>query len=93
MANKNNVPDRVYHESYVVESPIPQKYKQRFANILDKDYSGKRYGFTQRVLETACIDMDFIEKTELIDKTSSTRGAYLYRFNSKAYNEEPNFRL
>jgi hypothetical protein len=61
MANKNNVPDRVYHESYVVESPIPQKYKQRFANILDKDYSGKRFGFTQRVLDTTCIDMDSIE--------------------------------
>lgn len=62
MANKNNIPDRVYHKSYVVNSPVPEKYKQRFANILDKDYSGKRYGFTQRVLETTCIDMDSIEK-------------------------------
>lgn len=33
-------------------------------------------------------EMDFIEKTELIDKTSSKRGAYLYRFNKKAYKEE-----
>lgn len=62
MANKNNIPDRVYHESYVVDSPIPQKYKQKFANILDKDYSGKRFEFTQRVLDTACIDIDSIEK-------------------------------
>lgn len=62
MANKNNIPDRVYHESYVVDSHIPQKYKQKFANILDKDYSGKRFGFTQRVLDTACIDIDSIEK-------------------------------
>lgn len=38
-------------------------------------------------------EMDFIEKTELIDKTGSKRGAYLYRFNKKAYNEEPNFKL
>lgn len=38
-------------------------------------------------------DMDFIEKTELIDKTSSKRGAYLYRFNKKVYNEDPNFKL
>lgn len=38
-------------------------------------------------------DMDFIEKTQLIDKTSSKRGAYLYRFNKKAYNEESNFKL
>lgn len=38
-------------------------------------------------------DMDFIEKTELVDKTGSKRGAYLYRFNKRAYNEEPNFKL
>lgn len=38
-------------------------------------------------------EMDFIEKTELIDKTSSKRGASLYRFNKKAYNEEQNFKL
>ncbi len=38
-------------------------------------------------------DMDFIEKTELVDKSSSKRGAYLYRFNKKAYNEDPNFKL
>ena len=38
-------------------------------------------------------DMYFIEKTELIDKKSSKRGAYLYRFNKKAYNEDSNFKL
>ena len=38
-------------------------------------------------------DMDFIEKTELIDKTGSKRGAFLYRFNKRAYNEDPNFNL
>ena len=36
-------------------------------------------------------EMDFIEKTELIDKTSSKRGAALYRFNNKVYNN--NFKL
>ena len=38
-------------------------------------------------------DMDFIEKTELIDKTGSKRGAYLYRFNKRVYNEDPTFKL
>ena len=38
-------------------------------------------------------EMDFIEKTDLIDKTGSKRGAYLFRFNRKAYNEDPNFKL
>jgi 8-oxo-dGTP diphosphatase len=37
--------------------------------------------------------MDFIEKTEFIDKLSSYRGAYLYRFNEKAYNKNPDFKL
>ena len=38
-------------------------------------------------------EMGFIEKTELIDKLSSKRGAALYRFNKKVYNEDPNFKL
>jgi ADP-ribose pyrophosphatase YjhB (NUDIX family) len=38
-------------------------------------------------------EMDFIEKTELIDKSGSKRGASLYRFNKKAYNEDPYFKL
>ena len=38
-------------------------------------------------------EMDFIEKTELIDKSSSKRGAHLYRFNKRVYNEDPNFKL
>lgn len=38
-------------------------------------------------------DMDFIEKTELIDKMSSKRGAFLYRFNKKAYNDDKSFKL
>ncbi len=38
-------------------------------------------------------EMDFIEKTELVDKTTSKRGAFLYRFNKRAYNEAPNFKL
>ena len=38
-------------------------------------------------------DMDFIEKTELIDKKGSKRGASLYRFNKRIYNEDPNFKL
>ena len=36
-------------------------------------------------------DIDFIEKTELIDKVNSKRGAALYRFNKKAYEEDPSF--
>ena len=38
-------------------------------------------------------EMDYIEKTELIDKSSSKRGASLYRFNKRVYNEDPTFKL
>ena len=38
-------------------------------------------------------DIDFIEKTELIDKVTSKRGAALYRFNKKVYEEDPSFNL
>lgn len=38
-------------------------------------------------------EMEFIQKTELIDKTSSKRGAALFRFNKKVYDEEKNFKL
>ena len=37
--------------------------------------------------------IDFIEKTEHIDKLTSKRGASLYRFNKNAYDQEPTFKL
>ena len=57
-------------------------YEAVYGSELDKR------NFRKRVKE-----MDFIEKTELIDKTGSKRGASLYRFNKRIYNEDPNFRL
>ena len=44
--------------------------------------------FRKRVKE-----IDFIEKTELIDKLTSKRGAALYRFNKRMYNGNTNFKL
>ncbi len=38
-------------------------------------------------------EMDFIQKTDKIDKKGSKRGAYLYRFNDNVYKEDPNFKL
>ena len=37
--------------------------------------------------------MEFIEKTELIDRKTSKRGAALFRFNKKAYKDEAVFKL
>lgn len=44
--------------------------------------------FRKRVAE-----MDFIEKTDQIDKSGSRRGAYLYKFNDKVYLKDPKFKL
>lgn len=60
---------------------------QRLYEAVNGEELDKR-NFRKRVKE-----MDFIEKTELIDKISSKRGASLYRFNKKAYNEDSNFKL
>lgn len=62
MANKSNIPDRVYHEAFVLGSTISQKYKKSFSSIINKDYPNKKYGFSQRILDKLCIDMDSIEK-------------------------------
>lgn len=44
--------------------------------------------FRKRVAE-----MDYIEKTDKIDKTGSKRGAALYKFNQNIYDEDPFFKL
>ena len=60
---------------------------QRVYEAVQGEEVDKR-NFRKRIKE-----MDFIEKTELIDKKTSKRGAYLYRFNKRAYNEDSNFKL
>ena len=61
---------------------LQRLYEAVYGNDIDKR------NFRKRIKE-----MDFIEKTELIDKLTSKRGAALYKFNKKAYNEDPNFKL
>lgn len=60
---------------------------QRLYEAVNGEELDKR-NFRKRIKE-----MDFIEKTDLIDKTSSKRGAFLYRFNRRVYDEDPNFKL
>ena len=60
---------------------------QRVYEAVQGEEVDKR-NFRKRIKE-----MDFIEKTAQIDKKTSKRGAYLYRFNPKAYNKDSNFKL
>lgn len=57
-------------------------YEALLANEIDKR------NFRKRIKQ-----IDFIEKTELVDKITSKRGAALYRFNYTAYKEDPTFKL
>lgn len=57
-------------------------YKAIYGEPLDKR------NFRKRVA-----DLNYIEKTDKIDKTGSKRGAALYKFNENAYRKAPKFKL
>ena len=57
-------------------------YEASYGEPLDKR------NFRKRVA-----DLNYIEKTDKIDKTGSKRGAALYKFNENAYRKAPKFKL
>lgn len=63
-------------------SQLQSLYEAIYGEAIDKR------NFRKRIAE-----MDYIEKTNLIDKTSSKRGAALYQFNEKVYRKAPKFKL
>ncbi|CDB09608.1 MULTISPECIES: NUDIX hydrolase [Bacteroides] len=63
-------------------SQLQSLYEAIYGEAIDKR------NFRKRIAE-----MDYIEKTDLIDKTSSKRGAALYQFNEKVYRKAPKFKL
>lgn len=63
-------------------SQLQSLYEAIYGEQIDKR------NFRKRIAE-----MDYIEKTDKIDKTGSKRGAALYKFNKKAYRKAPKFKL
>ena len=63
-------------------SQLQSLYEAIYGEIIDK-----------RTLRKRIAEMDYIEKTDKIDKTGSKRGAALYKFNEKAYRKAPKFKL
>ena len=57
-------------------------YETIYGETIDKR------NFRKRIAE-----MDYIEKTDKIDKSGSKRGAILYPFNEKVYRKAPKFKL
>lgn len=63
-------------------SQLQSLYEAIYGEAIDKR------NFRKRIAE-----IDYIEKTDKIDKTGSKRGAALYKFNEKAYRKAPKFKL
>ena len=63
-------------------SQLQSLYEAIYGEPLDKRNFRKRIA-----------DMNYIEKTNLIDKKGSKRGAALYQFNKEAYRKSPNFKI
>lgn len=104
----NELPELIFdHNRMVEKARIAMKYKASRApigfNLLPELFTLTQlqnlyeaiYGepMDKRNFRKRIADMEFIEKTEQKDKTGSKRGAYLYRFNDKAYRKDPKFKL
>ncbi|WP_296260749.1 NUDIX domain-containing protein [uncultured Phocaeicola sp.] len=63
-------------------SQLQSLYEAIYGESMDKR------NFRKRIAE-----MGYIEKTDKIDKTGSRRGAFLYKFNGRAYRKDPRFKL
>lgn len=63
-------------------SQLQSLYEAIYGESIDKR------NFRKRVAE-----MNFIEKTDKIDKQGSKRGAAMYKFNNKIYQKDPKFKL
>ncbi len=61
---------------------LQKLYEAIYNEVIDKR------NFRKRIAE-----MKYIEKTDKIDKTTSKRGAALYKFNHKAYLKDQKFKL
>ncbi len=61
---------------------LQKLYEAIYGDAIDKR------NFRKRIAE-----MNYIEKTDKIDKSTSKRGAYLYRFNNKVYHKDQKFKI
>lgn len=106
--NINEVPPLIFDHQEMVEK-ARELIKQKVAvepigfNLLPKLFTLTQlqtlyeaiYGETmdKRNFRKRVTDMDFIEKTDQIDKIHSKRGAALFKFNKRVYKKDPKFKL
>ena len=89
--NINEVPELIFdHSEMVKKARKMMKELTQLQNLYEAIYGETmdKRNFRKRIAE-----MDFIEQTDKIDKTGSKRGARLYKFNDKAYEKDPKFKI
>ncbi len=104
----NSVPELVFDHSQMVKQARELMRKKASCEPISFNLLPKLFTLTQlqnlyeaiygkpidkRNFRKKVADMDFIEKTDMIDKTGSKRGAYLYQFNHTAYGKDSKFKL
>ena len=85
--NINELPALIFDHPEMVDKAREMMKQKASVEPIYGEPMDKR-NFRKRVAE-----MDFIEKTDKIDKLGSKRGAALYKFNGKAYRKDPKFKL
>lgn len=106
--NINEIPPLIFDHQQMVEK-ARELMKQKVAvepigfNLLPKLFTLTQlqtlyeaiYGETmdKRNFRKRVTDMDFVEKTDQIDKIHSKRGAALFKFNKRVYKKAPKFKL
>lgn len=106
--NLHNLPELIFDHPAMIEKAREQMRRKASLkpiglNLLPRFFTLSQMQSLYETIQGESIDkrnfrkkvaeMDYIEKTELIDKSSSRRGAYLYQFNDKAYSRDPRFKL
>lgn len=107
-ANINELPKLIFDHPQMVEQARKLMQQKSSVepigfNLLPELFSLSRlqslyeaiYGETidKRNFRKRIAAMDYIEKTDKIDKSGSRRGAALFRFNERAYRRFPKFKL
>ena len=106
--NINEIPELIFDHSEMVERARKIMKEKSSTNPIGFNLLPELFTLTQlqslyeaiygetidkRNFRKRIAEMDFIEKTDKIDKTGSKRGAYLYKFNDKAYKKDPKFKI
>ncbi len=62
----------VYNRDVVVSAEMKEDFKHPFLYFLEKDYEGRTYEFSERILVTHCIDMDEVETAQPFPQNDNT---------------------